>query len=134
MFGDGLSLQQVGSPAAKALESRYRIVPISVAGPADLAEGRFLLMAHPPAQPAFEAQSQKVMCRTRLAELRSGLELEVKFDPKDPQTVEVLPFDGWLLPPTGAAARLLQLNALRQKGLLSDEEYRRQRAEIIKAI
>jgi len=52
MFGDGFSLQQVGSPAAKALESRYRIVPISVAGPADLAEGRFLLMAHPPAQPA----------------------------------------------------------------------------------
>ena len=52
MFGEQFSLQGGGSPALAALETRYRVVPISVTGPADLAEGRLLLMAHPAAQPA----------------------------------------------------------------------------------
>jgi hypothetical protein len=52
MFGEDFSIQQAGSPALKALNSRYRVVPISVADPADLAKGKLLLMAHPLAQPA----------------------------------------------------------------------------------
>lgn len=52
LFGDDFSLQQTGSPAMKALEERYRVVPISVADPAELGKGRLLLMAHPLAQPA----------------------------------------------------------------------------------
>jgi hypothetical protein len=51
VFGEGFSLEQTGSPALKALQTRYRVVPISVADPAELAKGRLLLMAHPPAQP-----------------------------------------------------------------------------------
>ena len=52
MFGEGFSLQDTGSPAMKALAARYRVVPISVADPAELKKGRLLLMAHPLAQPA----------------------------------------------------------------------------------
>ncbi len=52
LFGDDFSLQQTGSPAMKALEERYRVVPISVADAAELGKGRLLLMAHPLAQPA----------------------------------------------------------------------------------
>ena len=52
VFGEGFSLQEAGSPALKALQSRYRVVPISVADPPELARGRLLLMAHPSAQPA----------------------------------------------------------------------------------
>jgi hypothetical protein len=52
MFGEDFSLRQMGSPALKALQTRYRVVPISVADPAELAKGRLLLMAHPLAQPA----------------------------------------------------------------------------------
>lgn len=51
MFGEDFSLRNNGSPALTALQSRYRVVPISVAGPAELAKGRLLLMAHPLAQP-----------------------------------------------------------------------------------
>ena len=51
MFGEGFSLQQNGSPALVALQTRYRVVPISVAAPDELAKGRLLLMAHPLAQP-----------------------------------------------------------------------------------
>lgn len=50
MFGEGFSVQQTGSPTLKALETRYRVVPISVTDPLELAKGRLLLMAHPPAQ------------------------------------------------------------------------------------
>ena len=52
VFGEQFSLQSGGSPALAALQSRYRVVPISVTDPADLARGRLLLMAHPAAQPA----------------------------------------------------------------------------------
>jgi hypothetical protein len=52
MFGEGFSLEGGGSSALKALETRYRVAPISVADPAELGKGRLLLMAHPLAQPA----------------------------------------------------------------------------------
>lgn len=52
VFGEDFSIENNGSPALEALESRYRVVPISVTDPAELAKGRLLLMAHPLAQPA----------------------------------------------------------------------------------
>jgi hypothetical protein len=52
IFGEDFSLEGGESAAARALESRYRLVPISVTDPAELAKGRLLLMAHPLAQPA----------------------------------------------------------------------------------
>src|SRR5262245_6573367 len=52
MFGEQFSLQGGGSAALTALETRYRVVPISVTSPTDLAKGRLLLLAHPAAQPA----------------------------------------------------------------------------------
>jgi hypothetical protein len=52
MFGEDFSLEGGGSAALKALETRYRVVPISVADGGDLAKGRLLLMAHPLAQTA----------------------------------------------------------------------------------
>jgi hypothetical protein len=52
LFGDDFSLQTSAAPALKRLQSRYRLVPISVTNPADLAKGRILLMAQPRAQTA----------------------------------------------------------------------------------
>jgi hypothetical protein len=52
MFGEQFSLSGGGSPALRALQSRYRVVPISVTDPAELKKGELLLMAHPLAQPA----------------------------------------------------------------------------------
>jgi hypothetical protein len=50
LFNEGFSLQGGGSPALKRLQTRYRIVPISVTDAAELRKGRLLLMAQPPAQ------------------------------------------------------------------------------------
>jgi hypothetical protein len=52
VFPDQFSLKGGGSPALTALDTRYRVVPISVTDQANLAKGRFMLMAHPLAQPA----------------------------------------------------------------------------------
>ncbi|WP_155264774.1 Gldg family protein [Sphingomonas segetis] len=52
MFGEDFSVERNGSPALDALEKRYRVIPISVTDPAELAKGRLLMMAQPRAQPA----------------------------------------------------------------------------------
>ena len=51
VFGEQFSLEG-GSPALKALQGRYRVVPTSVTSPEDLSKGRLLLLAQPPAQTA----------------------------------------------------------------------------------
>jgi hypothetical protein len=51
VFNEQFSLQGGGSPALTALQTRYRVIPISVTDESDLAKGRLLLMAHPLAQP-----------------------------------------------------------------------------------
>lgn len=52
VFGDGFSLSAPGSPALKALKSRYRVVPISVTSPEELGRSTLALIAQPRAQPA----------------------------------------------------------------------------------
>lgn len=52
VFGDQFGLDSTGSPALDALETRYKVTPISVTDVATLRRGRMLLMAHPLAQPA----------------------------------------------------------------------------------
>jgi hypothetical protein len=51
MFGENFSVNG-GSRTLSALQTRYRVVPISVTDSVNLARGRLLLMAHPLAQPA----------------------------------------------------------------------------------
>ena len=50
VFGENFSLESGGSAALTALQTRYRVVPISTAAPVELAKGRLLLMAHAAAQ------------------------------------------------------------------------------------
>lgn len=52
VFPEQFTLRGGGSPALTALETRYRVLPISATDAADLARGRLLLMAHPQAQTA----------------------------------------------------------------------------------
>lgn len=52
VFPEEFSLQGGGSKALTALETRYRVVPISTTDAGSLGQGRMLLLAHPLAQPA----------------------------------------------------------------------------------
>lgn len=52
VFPEQFTLAGGGSHALTALGTRYKVVPISTTDPTELAKGRLLLMAHPPAQTA----------------------------------------------------------------------------------
>ena len=52
IFNEQFALSGGGSPALKVLQDHYRVVPISVASVGDLAKGRLVVMAQPPAQTA----------------------------------------------------------------------------------
>ena len=52
VFGEEFGLEGGGSPALKALETRYDVTPVGVADSSALGDGKLLLMAHPQAQPA----------------------------------------------------------------------------------
>ena len=52
LFNEDFSIEGGGSQALTTLETRYRVVPISVTSETELAKGRFLLMAQPQAQTA----------------------------------------------------------------------------------
>jgi hypothetical protein len=52
VFNEDFAITGGGSPALKRLQSRYRVVPISVTDGAELAKGGLLLMAQPPTQTA----------------------------------------------------------------------------------
>ena len=51
MFSEDFSLEQTGSKAFSALETRYRVFPIGTTDASSLRRGRILLMAHALAQP-----------------------------------------------------------------------------------
>lgn len=52
VFPEQFTLEGGQSEALKALETRYRVIPIGTTDAAALRQGRLLLMAHPLAQPA----------------------------------------------------------------------------------
>jgi hypothetical protein len=52
VFPEQFTLQAPAAPALKALQSRYRLIPISVTDTESLGRARLLLLAQPQAQPA----------------------------------------------------------------------------------
>jgi hypothetical protein len=52
VFSEEFSLQGGGSPALRALDTRYEVVPIATTDAGSLKQAGLLLMAHPLAQPA----------------------------------------------------------------------------------
>jgi hypothetical protein len=52
VFGEAFGVEGRGSPALRALQSRYEVQAVAVADSATLSQARLLLMAHPLAQPA----------------------------------------------------------------------------------
>jgi hypothetical protein len=52
MFPERFGLENAGSPALTALQTRYLVKPIAVADAANLKQGKMLFMAHALAQPA----------------------------------------------------------------------------------
>jgi len=114
VFGEKLSLDNGGSPALTALETRYRVIPIAVADAPSLDQRSLLLMAHAAAQPA---ENLVVLDRW----VRSGGRLLLLADPAVEWASERLAGDNLrpspMFPDTGLLAHWgLRLDAPERRG------------------
>ena len=82
----------------------------------------------------LQVEAKTLVSRLQAALVQPGISAEVKYDPQKPQRLQVLTLYLQEATPKSAAARMEELNELRDKGLVSDEEYRQKREEILKAL
>lgn len=83
----------------------------------------------------FQAQAKTIVSRLNAALVQPGLSVDVVYDPKNMKRIQVLKIEvGEGEAGESAESRLTQIASLRDKGLISEEEYQRKREEIIRSI
>lgn len=93
-----------------------------------------LLEVSPAGGLPFQAEARAVVSRLDVARLQPGVTAEVKYDPQKPQRLQIMTLQIEGAPPADAAARLAALDELRDKGLITAEEHRQKRQEILRAL
>jgi hypothetical protein len=99
-------------------------------------EVELLLKIHPLHQQPFEVRMRSAVYRLDASLYQPGAMLKVKYDPADPSRIQITstPVPG----PVGSrdssdsSRRLEELERLKDRGLVTEEEYLRKRQEIIK--
>lgn len=95
---------------------------------------RLLLEVRPERAGVFMAEVKTVVSRLQVGQIVPGTHVKVLYDPADLKRIRVQSIDLASSPTSGVEARLDELNRLREKGLVTAEEYQRKREEIIKSI
>jgi hypothetical protein len=93
-----------------------------------------LLEIMPPGGSTFQAEAKTIVSRLSVALVQAGTRAEVRYDPQNPKRMRVLSIDMDEAGSGGAVGRMEQLDLLREKRLITQEEYRRKREEILKEI
>jgi hypothetical protein len=98
-----------------------------------------LLEVSPPGGSLFQVEAKTLVSRLQVANVQPGLTAEVRYDPEKPTRIRVLTVNAEgasaaTAASSATAARLQELDALRDKGLITMEEYRRKREDILKAL
>lgn len=77
-----------------------------------------------------------LVSRLEVSQVRPGCTADVKYDPNNPNRVELVHLDltGAVQPAEEIAGRLQNLVTLREQGLITAEEYQKMREEILKEI
>jgi hypothetical protein len=101
-------------------------------------EVELLLKVRPLHQQPFEVRMRSAVYRLDASLYQPGAMLRVKFDPAHPSRVQITsaPVPGPVGPgdSSDSSGRLEQLERLKDKGLVTEEEYLRKRQEIIKEL
>jgi hypothetical protein len=92
------------------------------------------LEVSPPGSSPFQVEAKTLVSRLQVALVQPGIEAEVLYDPQKPTRLRVQTLHIPDAATSNTAARLEELNSLRDKGLITEEEYRRKREEILKAL
>ena len=82
----------------------------------------------------LQVETKTIISRLKVALVQAGITAQVRYDPQKPQRLRVLTLHLKDATPKSATARMEELNELRDKGLVSDEEYHRKREEILRAL
>ncbi len=82
----------------------------------------------------LQAEAKTIVSRLDAALIQPGITAEIEYDAQKPQSVRVATLHVKSAAPTGAVARMEELNELRAKGMITEEEYQQKRQEILNAL
>jgi hypothetical protein len=82
----------------------------------------------------FHAETKTIVSRLNVAMVQPGVTAEVIYDPANTKRVQVISIETTTGNDDSVEKRLMQILDLREKGLLSEEEYQKKREEIVKSI
>lgn len=93
-----------------------------------------LVEVTPPGKAPFQAEVKTLVSRLNAALVQPGIDVEVVFDPQNPKRIQVHEMQLGTSPLTDAGSRLRELDRLYEQRLITSEEYRAKREEIIKGL
>ncbi len=82
----------------------------------------------------LQVEARTVVSRLQVALVQPGIEAEIRYDPHKPRRLRVLTLHVPEIATRSAAARMEELKELRDKDLISAEEYERKREEILRGV
>ena len=90
-----------------------------------------LLEVRPPMGPTFQAEAKTIVSRLNAALVRPGIAAKVIYDPQNPKRIQVKELAVGGAEPSGAVARMEELEQLRDRRLITEEEYQEKRRQIL---
>lgn len=88
----------------------------------------------PESRVPYTAEAKTIVSRLEVTKVQPGITARVRYDPLKPERVQVLSLDIGAAPVGETEARLEELNDLRAKNLVTEEEYQKKREEILKRL
>jgi len=93
-----------------------------------------LLHVTPSMSAAFDVEAKTIVSRLNAARVQPGITAEIKYDPLNPKRVQIVTLNIEAVGSGGAASRLEELSSLRERQLITEDEYTRKREEILRAL
>lgn len=82
----------------------------------------------------FQAETKTIVSRLSAALVQPGITTDIIYDPQNTKRIQVVGIEAISNGGSSIEGRLTQILELRNKGLLTEEEYQKKREEIIKSI
>ncbi len=82
----------------------------------------------------FQVETKTIVSRLSAALVQPGITADIIYDPQNTKRIQVVGIEAISNDGSSIEGRLTQILELRDKGLLTEEEYKKKRGEIIKSI
>lgn len=82
----------------------------------------------------FQAETRAIVSRLNVAHVQPGVTADILYDPLNTRKIQIVAIDVPGASDGSIEGRLTQLENLRDKGLITEEEYQRKRGDILRAL